>query len=193
MPNPPPNAELLRSLGRLVRGLSALFWGVPIALIVCFRTEDLKNFNIVPALLSTSLLVFGVWQLGDFQKQECVWRRALDRALILSFTIFLLSPFLHWWWRFPSNAFFLAMVIVLALAALFFLAALNLVLQRLGAMLPDETLRLETKQFTAWNLNLLSAVFILTVAHVALAKVRNLPVWLAKLAVFSDPDGQWFQ
>ena len=25
----PPNAELLRSLGKLARGLSALFWGLP--------------------------------------------------------------------------------------------------------------------------------------------------------------------
>ena len=35
MPDPAPNVELLRSLGRLVRGLSALFWGLPLALIVC--------------------------------------------------------------------------------------------------------------------------------------------------------------
>ena len=29
-----PKAELMRSLGRLVRGLSALFWGLPLALVV---------------------------------------------------------------------------------------------------------------------------------------------------------------
>src|SRR6267378_2351881 len=32
MLDPAPNAELLRSLGRLARGLSALFWGMPAAL-----------------------------------------------------------------------------------------------------------------------------------------------------------------
>jgi hypothetical protein len=195
MPNPPPNAELLRSLGRLVRGLSALFWGLPIALIVCFytaRTEDLRNFGIAPAIVSTGLLVFGVWQLGDFQKQERVWRSALDRALILSLLVFFLSPFLHWWWRFPSNNFFLGMVVALALAALLFLVSLNLVLQRLGAMLPDEALRLETKQFTVWNLNLLFAVFLLTLAHLVLNNFRTLPVWLVRIAAFSDQGGQWF-
>jgi len=191
----PPNAELLRSLGRLVRGLSALFWGLPIALIVCFytaRTEDLKNFDIAPAVLSTGLLVFGVWQLGDFQKQERVWRSALDRALILSLIVFLLSPFLHWWCRFPSNSFFMMMVVALALAALSFLGSLNLVLQRLGAMLPDEALRLETKQFTAWNLNLLFAVFVLTLGHLALNYFRTPPLWLIRVAAFSDQGGQWF-
>ena len=30
--------ELLRSLGRLVRGLSALFWGLPAALLICVET-----------------------------------------------------------------------------------------------------------------------------------------------------------
>src|SRR5437016_11468910 len=82
MPEPAPNAELMRSLGRLVRGLSALFWGLPFALIACFYTakvEGLKWFGI-PALVSTGLLVFGLWELGAFQRQERVWRDALDRA-----------------------------------------------------------------------------------------------------------------
>src|SRR5437016_14623804 len=97
MPEVPPNAELLRSLGRLVRGLSALFWGLPLTLLVCFytvTTDDLKTFGIIPATFSTGLLVFGVWQLGHFQKQERVWRAALDRAIIFGIVVFFLSPFL---------------------------------------------------------------------------------------------------
>src|SRR5437870_13128486 len=77
MPDAPPNAELLRSLGRLVRGLSALFWGLPIALIACFftvLTVEFRSLNVAPAMVSTGLLVFGIWQLGDFQKQERIWR-----------------------------------------------------------------------------------------------------------------------
>ena len=38
-----------------------------------------------------------------------------------------------------------------SLGELGFLYCLNLALERLGAMLPDETLRLETRQFTAIN------------------------------------------
>src|SRR5438552_3006436 len=142
MPDPAPKAELLRSLGRLVRGLSALFWGLPIALIICVWTGNpqwLKSFGIVPPLVSTGILVFGLWQLGGFQKQERVWRNALDRARVLSLVNFFLSPFLYWWNRVPGQSFFLAMVIVFALSALLFLGSINQVLQRLGAMLPDET------------------------------------------------------
>src|SRR5690349_16126495 len=87
VPDAPPNPELLRSLGRLVRGLSALFWGLPIALLVSFytaKTDELRSYNVAPAMAATGLLVFGVWQLGDFQKQERIWRHAFDRGLILS-------------------------------------------------------------------------------------------------------------
>jgi hypothetical protein len=195
MPDPAPNAELLRSLGRLVRGLSALFWGLPIALIVCFdtaRTDSLKLFGIVPPLATTGLLAYGLWQLGDFQKQERVWRTALDRARLFSLINFGLSPFLFWWNKLPGNTFFLAMVMVLTLSALMFLGSLNLVLRRLGAMLPDEGLRLETKQFTTLNLNLLFATFMLALFYVGLGQCPTLPFWLSAVVGIMERGSLWF-
>ena len=34
----PPNPQLLRSLGKLARGLSALFWGLPATLLISAET-----------------------------------------------------------------------------------------------------------------------------------------------------------
>ena len=195
MPDPAPNAELLHSLGRLVRGLSALFWGLPVALIVCFHTakaDSLKSFGIVPPLVTTGLLAYGLWQLGDFQKQERVWRTALDRARLFSLINFGLSPFLFWWNKVPSNTFFLAMVLVLTLSALMFLGSVNLVLRRLGAMLPDEGLRLETRQFTTLNLNLVFVTFLLGLFYVALAQFSTLPLWLGAIAGVMERGSLWF-
>jgi hypothetical protein len=195
MPDPAPNAELLRSLGRLVRGLSALFWGLPITLIVCVYTtkaESLKPFAFVPPLVTTGLLVYGLWQLGDFQKQERIWRAALDRALLFSLINFGFSPFIYWWNRVPTNAFFLVMVLLMGLSALLFLGSLNLVLRRLGAMLPDETLRLETRQFTTLNLNLLFATFLLVVLYFALAQIHELPPWLFLTVTVMERGSTWF-
>ena len=195
MPDAAPNAELLRSLGRLVRGLSALFWGLPITLIVCFHTakaDSLKSFGIVPPLVTTGLLAYGLWQLGDFQKQERVWRTALDRARLFSLINFGLSPFLFWWNKVPSNTFFLAMVLVLTLSALMFLGSVNLVLRRLGAMLPDEGLRLETRQFTTLNLNLVFVTFLLGLFYVALAQFSTLPLWLGAIAGVMERGSLWF-
>ena|ERR1017187_2582666 len=195
MPDSAPNPALLRSLGRLVRGLSALFWGLPITLIVCFHTakaDSLKSFGIVPPLVTTGLLAFGLWQLGDFQKQERVWRTALDRARLFSLINFGLSPFLYWWNKVPNNTFFLAMVLTLTLSALLFLGSVNLVLRRLGAMLPDEGLRLETRQFTALNLNLLFATFVLALVYVGIAQFPNLPGWLSLTVGIMERGSFWF-
>ncbi len=195
MPDPAPNAELLRSLGRLVRGLSALFWGLPITLIVCFHTaraESLKSFGIVPPLVTTGLLVYGLWQLGDFQKQERVWRTALDRALVFSLINFGLSPFLYWWNKVPSNTLFLVSVMGMTLSALIFLGSLNLVLRRLGAMLPDEGLRLETRQFTTLNLNLLFATFVLALFYLGLGQFYTLPFWLGAVINLVERSSLWF-
>jgi hypothetical protein len=195
MPEPAPNAELLRSLGRLVRGLSALFWGLPITLIACFytaRADALKPFGIVPPLVTTALLAYGLWQLGDFQKQERVWRASLDRAKLLSLLNLGLSPFLYWWNKLPMNTFFLVMVLLMAISALLFLGSINQVLRRLGAMLPDEALRLEIRQFTALNLNLLLVTFALAVLYVGAVQFHNPPHWLADLLNLTEHSSLWF-
>ena len=195
MPDPAPNAELLRSLGRLVRGLSALFWGLPITLIVCVYTtkaESLRPFGFLPPLVTTALLVYGLWQLGDFQKQERVWRVALDRARILALVNFGFSPFVFWWNKIPGNLFFQLIVMLMALSALLFLGSLNLVLRRLGAMLPDEALRLETRQFTRLNLNLLAMTLVLVLAYFLVAQLRELPLWLGITIAVLERGSTWF-
>jgi hypothetical protein len=193
---PEPNPELLKSLGRLVRGLSALFWGLPIALIVCFhaaRSDTLRTLGALPPVLCNAWLFYGLWQLGDFQKQERVWLNALDRAKFLSLVLLGLSPFLYWWNKIPDNAFFLSMVILISFCGLIFLATLNLVLQRLGAMLPDEALRIEINQFTALNLNLLAAMLLVTVLSFGLVNVSYdaLPAWLREVRLIMDRASVW--
>ena len=82
-----PNPELLNALGRLVRGLSALFWGLPIALVVCFQTAQdgwLRPLGIVPPIVVTGLLFYGLGLLSHFQRQERIWRNALERGVACS-------------------------------------------------------------------------------------------------------------
>jgi hypothetical protein len=199
MSEPAANAELMRSLGRLVRGLSALFWGLPVAFLVCYytaRAEPLRLFGVLPSLACTGLVMFGLWQIGDFQRQERVWRNALERARMLGLVNLGLSPFLYWWNRAPGYLFFLAMVILMTFSALLLLASLNVVLQRLGAMLPDEALRLETRHYTVVNLILLAVIFGLAVAYAAarlvpLDTAQQSRFWLAGLAAIRSPGVLW--
>ncbi len=194
MPEPAPNAELLRSLGRVVRGLSILFWGLPLALVVCFhtaKTDWLRPLGFVPPVIVTGLLLYGLWHMGQFQKQERIWQMALDRAKLLALINVGLSPFLCWWNKFPFNEFFVAVVALLGFCALIFLDYLNVVLLRLSAMLPDETLRQEARQFTPLNRVLLLAALLLSVAHLVLQQWALHALLAGRLLVLMDRIGLW--
>jgi hypothetical protein len=185
MPDSAPNADLLRSLGRLARGLSALFWGLPASLVIgaeTSRTDWLRPFGIVPALAGTGLLLFGLWQMSDFQKQERPWLNALDRAKLLGLVNFGLCPFLYWQNKMPGQPLYNAAVFLLGLSALIFLFNLNVVIKQLGAMLPDETLRQETRLFTALNRWLLVGLLFFAAAHNVFL---NSPRWQQAFGAFA--------
>jgi hypothetical protein len=189
----------MHSLGRLVRGLSALFWGLPAAFLVSVyatRADGLRLFGIFPSMACMILLVYGLWQLVYFQPQERIWRAALDRTLLLGIINLGLSPFIFWANRVPTNLFFHAMVLTMACSGLLFLASLNQVVQRLGAMLPDEVLKQETRQFTLLNINLLFitlgfALAYIAVDHLLLTQTRR-PLWLTFIVLGLDKASPWF-
>ncbi|MEI9959795.1 MAG: hypothetical protein WDM76_01310 [Limisphaerales bacterium] len=175
-------------------GLSALFWGLPGALIICAETaraDWLKPLGIMPALAATALLLYGLWQMGSFQKQERPWRNVLDRAKLLALINFGLCPFLYWQNKMPQEGFFKAAVFVLILSALLFLFNLNVVLKQLGAMLPDETLRQETRQFTALNRWLLVALLFFFITYVVLMNDPRLPIKFGVIFLWLDQISFW--
>lgn len=187
----PREPLLLRSLGRVTRGLSALFWGLPVALVICAqctRTDWLRAFGVVPPLVTTALLLYGIRELAGFRPQERIWRHALDRAQLLALVNVGLSPFLYWWSQSPLSLPFTAAVTLLAMSGLIFLANLNLVLLRLAAMLPDNVLRQETRLFTPWNRALLyGALFLLWAWLAVRARAEALPeAGLLALAYFEQ-------
>ena len=190
----PPNAELLSSLGRLVRGLSLLFWFLPIALVVCTMTavgEWFRQFGVFPPLLASAVLCYGLNLLGHFQKQERPWIVALDRARLLALVNFGLSPFLYFWHRMPNDPFFTQAVALLIVTGLVFLFTLNQVLQRLTAMLPDETLRTETKLFTELNRYLIMTSMGLIAFYLILVQIHKLPLFLIDFAQLLVDSKHW--
>lgn len=189
MPEAIPRERLVRSLGRLSRGLSSLFWGLPVALIVCFHTaraDSLFSLGMLPAVLSTAWLVHALYLISGFHRQELVWQVATDRARILSTILCGLSPFLYWSKQLPHNFFFSFMVMLMGFSALYFLASLNVMLRRLGAMLPDETLRSEVRLFTSMNYGLLAAMALVLASSTVLVyfPLAGLPLGIESLRVF---------
>lgn len=190
MSDPAPNAELMGSLANLIRGLSALFWGLPIALLSCAQPEVFnwfKPFGFMVPPAATGLLLYGTQQLALFQKQERVWLRAVDATAVLALINLGLSPFLYFWNQFPNNPFFGQSVGLMALTGLFFLLCLNYLLHRLAAMLPDEMLRHETRIFTAFNSGLLGVLLILLLSFLYLQHFRFVPRSLFRILDLGRP------
>jgi hypothetical protein len=190
-------ADLIRALGRLVRGLSTLFWGIPLALAADVETarsgwmDSLGALGFAPAFVFSSLLWYGLRQMRDFQKQERVWHHALHRAELFAIVNAGLAPFLSWWHRFPFVPFYLACVILLGASGYLFLICVNQVLRRLAAMLPDETLRVETWAFAAWNTWMLAAALAGLCVDLALTDFPGAPRLPARHFVDPQSIGEW--
>jgi len=194
MSDPISRAELMRTIGRLVRGLSALFWGLPLALVLSVQTawtECLRPFQFIPPLAATGLLLFGLCQLGHFQPQERVWIAALERAKVLALILMGLTPFLWWWHQAPAVTWFSQALTVFSVCGLLLLAALNQVLRRLAAMLPDETVRQETRLFTTFSLFLLAALLIFLAGYLGLVYMPTHSIRLLQLLVILNREILW--
>jgi hypothetical protein len=77
------------------------------------------------------------------------------------------------------------------LSAWFFLFSLNTVLVRLAAMLPDETLRHETRQFTSLNQTLLLVLVLVIALQVLVARVPQWPAQFETFLTLWDRGGPW--
>ncbi len=153
--------SVIPSLARVVRGLTLLFWAVPGMLLASTASAlDLgwRQFGYAPPLVAAVLLVFGLIQFRHFQPHEAIWSAARHRALLLALMLLALSPLPVWWSRVPQEGFFGHGLVLLSLTGVFFLIALNEVLLRLAAMLPDQALRSETLFFTRLNTRLLLGI-----------------------------------
>lgn len=194
MPDPAAHSELVRSLGGVVRGLSALFWGLPLALLVSVEgrvTDWLRPLGMWPPVLMMGLLLYGLIQLEGFQAGERVWRNALERAKLLAIVNLGLAPFLHWWSRVPGEPIFAFSAGLLAVCGVLFLVSLNSVLQRLTAMLPDQALRGETRLLAAWNRRLLWLLLLLGLGITGLVRVQSLPGVVLLVLQSLERDHRW--
>lgn len=191
-------ADLMRALGRLVRGLSTLFWGIPLALAADVQTartdwlDDLGALSFAPALVLSGWLWYGLRQMRFFQRQERVWHHALHRAEIFAIVNTGLAPFLFWWHRFPLVPFYFVCVAFLAVSGFLFLIHINHVLRRLAAMLPDEMLRVETRTFATLNTWLLSGALAILAAYLALTNFRGATRVIGRSGLDLRALGEWF-
>ena len=196
MDEPDTQTNLLPALARVVRGTSMLFWNLPIAMVVSMMST-LSNWTdaawpmgmLLPPLVFAMLWV-GLWLLGSFQPQERVWQAALNQAKIMGLFGIGLSPFLHWRHRVPDEFYFTEAVWLLAFVFALYLMTINKTLARLAAMLPDETLRVESQLFSRVNRVLLTITLVSIVLY-RLARIDGPPELLLRLEAMAAESRPW--
>ena len=155
--------NVLPALQRTVRGLSLIFWCLPLALIFSIQNLLTIWMRTAGALTPVALaggIFYGVWQLGTLQPHDARWMRAVDRARFTALALLGLSPFVHWRSQLPEDPHFNASMTVLFGVGLLFIYNLNVVLVRLASMLPDGALQGDAKLFTAFNRGLLLGIIL---------------------------------
>ena len=189
--------DLLPTLARVVRGTSMLFWGLPVAMVVSIMstlsnwTDAAWPMGMLMPPVAFGVLWVGLWLLGAFQPQERVWQAALGQAKLLGLFNLGLSPFLHWHHRAPDELYFANAVWLLALVFVFYLMALNKTLARLAAMLPDETLRVESQLFSRMNRVLLTITSISIGVMYLVTRIDEPPELLFRLVAMAAQFRPW--
>ena len=149
-------------LASVMRGLSAIFWGLPLTLLAYARhflsTWPSPYDLLLPVIGSGSLLV-GVSLMRRLHRGERVWQRSLLLTQILAMMMVGLSPFLFLWSRLPQVEMYARAVLILLGVAFAFALALTGMLVRLAALLPDETARGDARMFHALSLYVVAVLF----------------------------------
>jgi len=193
----PAAVDALRpALGRLARGLSCAFWGLPFTLLFLARAlliPGLHWADALPLVLGPALIAWGLARAAGYQPQERVWQRAVWPACLLALLMAGLGPFVFLWSRVPLEPYFARAVALLLAAGLAGLVALPHALARLAQMLPDAVLRGDARLFTKVNACLagaLAGLFLLLLVRTwplplgeFLLRVRELPVPAAQLVL----------
>ncbi|MGE3312290.1 MAG: hypothetical protein AB7O66_20180 [Limisphaerales bacterium] len=166
-------------LAGVLRGLSALFWSLPLALMAFsrhFLAIIPTLYDLVLPTAATGLALYGLIRMGSYQRSERIWQTSLHRSRLVGLLVVGLSPFLFLWGRMPSEDFFARAVALLLALALVFLVTLLDTLERLAAMMPDDTVRGDARMFRG-----LTAYVVAVLAGVSVTLYwRMLPVRLSE-------------
>jgi hypothetical protein len=190
------SSDFTRSLSRLIRGLSMLFWGLPITLIISIKTAVKDRFELQPLdfftpIISSAILLIAIFFIGNFKKSEKKWGVLIDRAKFFGIINLSLSPFIYWRLKVPEITAFSVAVWLFFVSNVFFLLILNRIIQQLTMMLPDKTLRLDAKNYGDLN----QYMFLLLLIILFLAYLDNffkdLPGTVSEFLITVSRFHQW--
>jgi len=172
-----PSTEVVRTLKFLVKGLSSLFWSLPLIFIISIHTAIAgmpEPFSFFPILASITLFLYSLHQLKKFKQDKNGWQNAVDKAFYASFIMLWLCPYLHWWHKVPENSHITLAVNLYIVFGLISMLFLNKALALLVVYLPDETIKTDTQIFSDLNRQFIVSVLVIFIIFVVLDKFTDL-------------------
>lgn len=151
-----------RLLVQVVRGFTALFWGLGLVVLLLTGALQLPLLDRwplprhAPAMLVLAAGAIGLWRSPV---DVATWRaRTRSLALAVLAHIYLL-PFFRWWQLAPQQPFFSIHMVVVLLATAWMLLAANLLAGELGRATRNPVLVIEAR-LCGWSVLLLGGVLL---------------------------------
>lgn len=180
---------------RVIRGLSAVFWGMPLSLLICVRsaaTDWLRPYDVLYSVAALALVGFGTWQLSWLHEiKDPRWSRHLERSKVFAVINVGLSPFILFWNRYPQHFFFNWMISLLAVGGLLYLFFFNQTLRRMVSIFNDRLLQSEITFFSYMNSISLSVLMACTVVYIATRRLAIGDPYLSAIGNPFLPIGQY--
>ena len=133
-------------LVKLLQGLSAVFWSLPLILLLGLsaffvQRQDLLPYHNLFLILSFGLMAFGAWKLLGVKAPGQCWRRRTRRTMITAAVGAYFSMFVIWWRIAPDSLLLLLNVLGFYLSGVALLTVLATALAELARRLDEQTLR----------------------------------------------------
>jgi hypothetical protein len=153
---------------RLLRGFTAVFWGLPVSLLLFFGAVDVNIvvwFRLPTYILGVAVVYIGLALLRFSGLDRGPWKKQARNGLIAAFLLIYLGPFVYWYSFLPrSGWYYLTNLCLLLGAAMWLLFAVNRLAGELGAETQDRDLMMESR-LCSWSIVLLMVLpMILTTA-----------------------------
>ena len=160
----------LRATVLAARGFSAVFWSLPVAVVLTIRatmSEWASQMDVLVSIAAYILMFYGLILIGRLptQQEKSRWKGAHWRSIYLCFLSIGLSPFSLFWNRQPESSFFELNVLLHAFAVVGFIMCYNKTLARLNVQVIDPGLRGEVEFLSRFNRGSLVTVAFLAFAY----------------------------
>lgn len=146
----------LRATALAARGFSAVFWALPVAVVLSVRatmSEWASRTDLLVSFAAYLVIFYGLLLIDRLPTlpTRSGWKRTLWRSAYFCFVCIGLAPFAFFWNRQPESAFFELNVLLHGFALVGFILCYNKALARLNEQVIDPGLQVEVAFLARFN------------------------------------------